>query len=97
MRESRLRAQAAEAEKRVLEAENDRKTKELEAARDLQLSMLPRDVPRFPGYEISVFMKTATEVGGDYYDFATSPDGELNISFGDATGTGCRQAPLSLL
>ena len=97
VRESRLRAQAAEAEKRVLEVENDRKTKELDAARDLQLSMLPKDVPKFPGYEISVFMKTATEVGGDYYDFALSPDGELNIGFGDATGHGMQAGTIVTL
>jgi len=33
-------------------------------------------------------MKTATEVGGDYYDFSTGDDGTLNVAFGDATGHG---------
>jgi serine phosphatase RsbU (regulator of sigma subunit) len=35
-------------------------------------------------------MKTATEVGGDYYDFNISADGTLNIALGDATGHGMR-------
>ncbi len=97
VRESELRAKAAEAEKRALEAENERKTKELEDARKLQLSMLPREVPQVPGYAIAVFMKTATEVGGDYYDFTLSPERELNVAFGDATGHGMQAGTIVTL
>ncbi len=60
--EQQLRAQKAE-------AENERKSKELEEARQLQLSMLPKELPQLPNLDIAVYMKTATEVGGDYYDF----------------------------
>jgi serine phosphatase RsbU (regulator of sigma subunit) len=63
---------ATEAEKRAIEAENERKTKELEEARQLQLSMLPKELPKLPNLEIAAFMRTATEVGGDYYDFIVS-------------------------
>ena len=35
-------------------------------------------------------MKTATEVGGDYYDFHVGVDGTLTIVLGDATGHGMR-------
>ena len=97
VRESQLRAKAAEAEKRVLEAENERKTKELDEARELQLSMLPKDVPKLPHLEIAVFMRTATEVGGDYYDFSTTQDGTLNIAFGDATGHGMQAGTIVTL
>ena len=97
VRESELRTKAVEAEKRTLEAENERKTKELEDARTLQLSMLPREVPQIPGYDIAVFMKTATEVGGDYYDFALAPDGSLTIAFGDATGHGMQAGTIVTL
>jgi hypothetical protein len=58
-----------EIEKTKLEAENERKTKELEEARKLQLSMLPKEIPQSSNFEITVYMQTATEVGGDYYDF----------------------------
>jgi len=88
IRESELRAKAVEAEKRALQAENERKTKELEDARTLQLSMLPKVVPQIPGYEVTVYMKTATEVGGDYYDFSLPQENIMNIAFGDATGHG---------
>ncbi|HCV44311.1 MAG TPA: hypothetical protein DGH68_12555, partial [Bacteroidetes bacterium] len=97
VRESQLRAKAAEAEKRVLEVENERKTKELEGARELQLSMLPKDVPKLAHLDIAVFMKTATEVGGDYYDFSTEPDGTLNVAFGDATGHGMQAGTIVTL
>jgi serine phosphatase RsbU (regulator of sigma subunit) len=83
-----LQAKASEAERRILEAENERKTRELEEARSLQLSLLPKTIPSPPNLEISVYMETATEVGGDYYDFYEDPSGELTILIGDATGHG---------
>ncbi|TSA30631.1 MAG: hypothetical protein D4R68_00440 [Ignavibacteriales bacterium] len=85
-----LQAIASEAERRTLEIENDRKAKELESARELQLSMLPKQLPQFPHLDIAVYMKTATEVGGDYYDFNVGIDGTLTVVLGDATGHGMR-------
>jgi sigma-B regulation protein RsbU (phosphoserine phosphatase) len=73
-----------------LEAENEQRAKELEEARQLQLSMLPKHVPQFPDLEIAAYMKTATEVGGDYYDFHVADDGTLTIAIGDATGHGLK-------
>jgi serine phosphatase RsbU (regulator of sigma subunit) len=81
--EQKLRAQKAE-------AENERKTKELEEARQLQLSMLPKELPVIPDLDIAVYMKTATEVGGDYYDFHVGMDGTLTVVIGDATGHGLK-------
>ena len=97
MREAELHAKAVEAEKRALQAENERQTKELEDARKLQLSMLPKEVPKIPEYDISVFMKTATEVGGDYYDFAVDQEKTLHIAFGDATGHGMQAGTIVTL
>lgn len=97
IRESELRAKAVEAQKRVLEVENERKTKELEEARLLQLSMLPAKVPELPHLHIAVHMRTATEVGGDYYDFRMEPNGTLHIAFGDATGHGMQAGTIVTL
>ncbi len=77
-----------EIERRLLEAENGRKSQELEEARLFQLSMLPRQLPEYPGLELAVAMSTATEVGGDYYDFRTGENGDLLLAIGDATGHG---------
>ncbi len=87
IKESEMRAQIAE-------AENERKTKELEEARQLQLSMLPEDLPNLPNLDIAVFMQTATEVGGDYYDFHVGMDGTLTVVVGDATGHGMKAGTL---
>ncbi|MBN1482457.1 hypothetical protein EH223_10490 [candidate division KSB1 bacterium] len=84
------RAKEEEIQKRILEADNARKTRELEEARKLQLSMLPKKVPQLPGLQIAVSMNTATEVGGDYYDFYSDRNGLLTIAIGDATGHGMK-------
>ena len=90
IQEAEHRAEAAELQSKVMEAEHERKTKELEEARQLQLSMLPKELPQLPHLDIAVYMKTATEVGGDYYDFNIGMDGTLTVALGDATGHGMR-------
>jgi len=79
---------------RLLESENARQTCELEAARAFQLSLLPSHLPERPDLDIAVSMRTATEVGGDYYDFRTAADGSLTATIGDATGHGAAAGTL---
>jgi sigma-B regulation protein RsbU (phosphoserine phosphatase) len=79
-----------EISRRLLEADNARKTKELEEARALQLSMLPSSLPVLAHLDIAVHIQTATEVGGDYYDFLVDPNGALTVAIGDATGHGIK-------
>jgi serine phosphatase RsbU (regulator of sigma subunit) len=79
-----------ELEKRLLEADNQRKTAELEEARNLQLSMLPRKLPRLDGVDVEPFIQTATEVGGDYYDVLKTDEHTLTVVIGDATGHGVK-------
>ncbi len=90
LKEAELRAVAAESQAKIIQLENDRKSQELNDARNLQMSMLPKNVPQFPHLDIAVYMKTATEVGGDYYDFNVSLDGTLTVVLGDATGHGMK-------
>jgi serine phosphatase RsbU (regulator of sigma subunit) len=73
---------------RLVKAENERKTRELAQARQLQVSMLPRDLPVVPGLDVAAASHTAAEVGGDYYDVRPSIGGGLLVAFGDATGHG---------
>jgi serine phosphatase RsbU (regulator of sigma subunit) len=72
------------------QVENERRARELEEARQLQLSMLPAEVPQLPNLEIAAYMKPATEVGGDYYDFHVGEDGTLTVAVGDAAGHGLK-------
>lgn len=50
--------------------------------------MLPREPPGIQGLDVAFRMITATEVGGDYYDFRRGDDGTLTLTIGDATGHG---------
>jgi len=86
--EQEKKAAKLELESQLVKVENERKTKELEEARQLQLSMLPEELPNLPQLDIAVYMQTATEVGGDYYDFHVGMDGALTAVIGDATGHG---------
>ena len=79
-----------ERERARAEKDRQRKTEELEQARALQLSMLPRALPDVPGLQVAFGMRTATEVGGDYYDYRVREDGTLDLAVGDATGHGVR-------
>ncbi len=85
-----LEARQLEIERRILESDNERKTRELEEARELQLAFLPREIPKTDHVEVAVAMRTATEVGGDYYDFCLSEKGGLAAVLGDAAGHGAR-------
>lgn len=78
-----------ELQQRLLAVDNERKTTELEEARRFQLSMLPKEVPRHESYDVAVFTRTATEVGGDYYDFHVAAP-TLSVTIGDATGHGAK-------
>ncbi len=91
-RERRVREE--EVERRLLEERYQHKVEELEEARKLQLSMLPESLPELPELEIATGMYTATEVGGDYYDFDLAADGTLTVAIGDATGHGMKAGTL---
>ena len=87
--EQERQAREAEMARQALEEENRRKTLELEEARQLQLSMLPASLPLDHDLEMAAFMRTATEVGGDYYDFQIDND-SMTVLCGDATGHGLK-------
>lgn len=68
--------------------ELQRKNEELEQARKVQLSLLPKKPFQNDRFEVNGKMITATEVGGDYFDFIPLDDHRVLIAFGDATGHG---------
>ena len=77
-----------QARKSFLKAENERKNSELAAAKDLQNRLLPKTLPVIKNLDIAGYLRTSTEVGGDYYDFFEQADGSLYAICGDATGHG---------
>ena len=88
--EQEKKANKLEYERKIIEAENQRKTIELESAREMQLSLLPAELPQIENLDIACSVKTATEVGGDYFDFYVSDDDVLTAVVGDATGHGLK-------
>ncbi len=88
------RMREAQEAREQLRADHERKTRELEEARALHLSMLPRSLPALAHGDIAVYSSTATEVGGDYYDWVTDERGVATIAIGDATGHGMRAGVL---
>jgi len=51
--------------------------------------MLPKETPEYLGLDISSTIKTASEVGGDYFDYFPQKDEQsLYVVVGDATGHG---------
>jgi sigma-B regulation protein RsbU (phosphoserine phosphatase) len=68
--------------------ERERMAKELEIARNVQMSLLPKTDPRVPGCDIAGTCIPALEVGGDYYDYVIHDDGRLGITIGDVSGKG---------
>lgn len=61
---------------------------ELQLARDLQASLIPKQMPATREWDIAAYNRIANTVGGDIYDFVPLPDGRTAVLFGDASGHG---------
>ncbi len=61
---------------------------ELELARDLQASLIPKELPKIRAFALGARNEIANTVGGDIYDFVPLSDGRLAVLFGDASGHG---------
>jgi len=72
--------------------ERERIQRELEIARNVQLSFLPRKKPEVNGLDIATLCIPAKEVGGDYYDFLEIDNDRLGIVIGDVSGKGISAA-----
>jgi hypothetical protein len=66
----------------------DRIEQELQTARLIQESLLPKAVPEVSGWGIAACYRPAREVGGDFYDFLPLAAGRLGIVLGDVTDKG---------
>jgi serine phosphatase RsbU (regulator of sigma subunit) len=68
--------------------ERERIEHELQVARLIQQTLLPKSAPELKGYQIAAYYQPAREVGGDFYDFFEVGDGRLGLVVGDASGKG---------
>ncbi|MFF3870870.1 PP2C family protein-serine/threonine phosphatase [Streptomyces sp. NPDC001978] len=81
---ARLRSLTAQARERA-----ELQRSQVELAIELQRGMLPRDLPAAPGFRLAVRYAPACHglnVGGDWYDAFTLPDGRIALSIGDVQG-----------
>lgn len=62
--------------------------REMEIAREIQMSFLPPQLPILKGWEIAAYFRAAREVAGDYYDALLLPDDQLVFYVGDVCGKG---------
>jgi sigma-B regulation protein RsbU (phosphoserine phosphatase) len=65
---------------------------DLEAARQIQQSLLPKRMPDIPGCSIAVRSSACYEVGGDYVDIVGRPDGSYLMVVADVAGKGLASA-----
>jgi sigma-B regulation protein RsbU (phosphoserine phosphatase) len=61
---------------------------EMGLARQAQKSILPTQLPEFPGYDIGSLIIPARAVGGDFYDFIHLENKRLCTLIGDVSGKG---------
>jgi len=72
--------------------EQERLRRELDLAREIQLSLLPKAQPN--GFPVAGINAPALEVSGDFFDCFPLPDGQIAFSLGDVSGKGMNAALL---
>ena len=68
--------------------EQEKLAHELKIAHRIQASLLPKELPEIPGWQVRVHWEPARSVGGDFYDFIKFPDGRIGLVIGDTSGKG---------
>jgi serine phosphatase RsbU (regulator of sigma subunit) len=76
------------AEQQAEAIEKERLNQELLVASRIQTGLLPKELPKFEGWNVSAYYQPAREVGGDFYEFEYFEDGRLGIFVGDVTDKG---------
>ncbi len=66
--------------------------KELEVASKMQVSLLPKKMPKVPGYHLSAFWKPAYEISGDFYGVYKLPGQRWGLAIADVCGKGASAA-----
>lgn len=62
--------------------------RDLSIARDIQSRLLPKSIPKVPGWQISGHYQPAQEVGGDYYDVLELEGEKFGLVVADVSGKG---------
>jgi sigma-B regulation protein RsbU (phosphoserine phosphatase) len=79
----------------LLAEQLDALRKELDTARQIQLSILPNRLPQISGLDIAARYIPASSIGGDFYDFIVIDEQHLGILMADVSGHGMAAALIS--
>ncbi|HKQ58417.1 MAG TPA: GAF domain-containing SpoIIE family protein phosphatase [Candidatus Eisenbacteria bacterium] len=90
--QARLRAESEE--RKRLQEEKEKMERELNLARDIQMSLVPSKPMVSGPWEVHGLVVPARQVGGDYYDYFPLGEGRFGITIADVSGKG---VPASLL
>jgi serine phosphatase RsbU (regulator of sigma subunit) len=96
----RVAALESETAKRALERATEAAARYGTLARTLQSSLIPPELPSFPGIQTAGFYRPAgdgSEVGGDFYDLFAVRDSVVALALGDVSGKGAGAATLTAL
>jgi serine phosphatase RsbU (regulator of sigma subunit) len=75
-----------EAQAQIIEKE--RLERELQVARHIQMSLLPKTLPDIPGFDFGAHILPARAVGGDLFDFIVLNDHSVGVCIGDVSDKG---------
>ncbi|HEX4998948.1 MAG TPA: GAF domain-containing SpoIIE family protein phosphatase [Terriglobia bacterium] len=90
---SRIASALVNAELYARVSENERRMdREMKIAREIQLRLMPEEIPSVDPLDIAVTFKSVAHLGGDLYDFIEFDDGRLAIVVGDVAGKGAPAA-----
>ena len=67
---------------------------EMQRAREIQQSLLPKEIPQLEGFEVAAAWRPAREVSGDYYDVFKLDEHRLGVCIADVVGKGVAAALL---
>ncbi len=76
----------------VTHAQRLRLERELQTARDVQASLLPRHLPQISGFSLAADWRGALEMAGDFYDVFALPDGRWAMVIADVSDKGAPAA-----
>lgn len=91
LREKNFQLKQAYEELKIAQAamiEKEKLDQEMRLACKIQSSILPKELPGFPGLDFGALMVPAKQVGGDFYDFIRINDHQVGIVLGDVCGKG---------
>jgi len=61
---------------------------EIQLARQIQQTFIPKALPRLPHWDLAARWRTARQVGGDFYDVFELPGGKLGLFIADVADKG---------